>query len=266
MNIKILISIPLFVFTSYTYSQDYSTWGEIYDYETGDIFHFAGGTYTPYQWWEEWRKNHLITDKIFSIDSSSVTYTIFIEKISRNFDYPDWVFASYYNDVIYDNLDSFYVADTIYYSSNYNGRKISFSEFTVYMEKYDCDEYVDGCGHAYKYRSGWQPFWEDSSALVYYKKGDEEWGTPNIIVGIDEDIMDGDHVMLFPNPASDKIQISLNNDLQINQVQIYNNIGKLVLNQSNSFDNINISNLPPGLYIVEIIAEDWNVKRKLIVE
>ena len=73
-------------------------------------------------------------------------------------------------------------------------------------------------------------------------------------------------IIISPNPASDKIQIFSNKDPKITQVQIYNNIGSLVLNRSNSFDNINISFLSPGPYVVKIIGDDWTVNRKLIVE
>jgi hypothetical protein len=36
--------------------------------------------------------------------------------------------------------------------------------------------------------------------LVYYKKGDEEWGTPLVIVGVDEAKTLHD-VKVYPNPA-----------------------------------------------------------------
>ena len=85
-------------------------------------------------------------------------------------------------------------------------------------------------------------------------------------VGLAETGRHNNSVTVFPNPARDVIQIFSHHDEDIDQVRIYDQMGKLVLIKSAGFESIDISNLSPGFYIVEIIGEGWNVNKKLIVE
>ena len=265
MNIKILISIPLFLFPAFTFSQDYSTWGEIYDYEIGDVFHFEECEYYAQGGFFEKIINTEITDKIFSPNQDTIFYT----KFNQIYTVSNWLpngYSSYYETIIYTNLDSIFNADSIYYSTSYNGRKISYQDLSLGLwEEYV--KYVDGCGLVFRfYRDMQSSPYDGWSILIYFKKGDEEWGTPNVVTNIGENLNAYGYIKVFPNPATDKLSITLNNHMQIKQVLIYNNNGKLVFDQSNSLNNINISNLSPGLYIVKIIGDDWTENRKLIVE
>jgi len=60
---------------------------------------------------------------------------------------------------------------------------------------------------------------------------------------------------LFPNPVSDILNIQSKSE--IIEVQIYDNAGKLMVNQSSSFNNgINMSGIRDGMYYVKIHTED----------
>jgi hypothetical protein len=267
MNVKPLFLIPFFLFSAFTYSQDYSTWGEIYDYDIGDEFHIDEDEGEP-GWYRRTIFNIQIVDKFVSTNLDTVRYIQFL-KCHRVVNPFPWIpdYEEYYEEKVYYNLNSLYIADTTFSNALYNGRKISYTHFT-HDQTYEWWHMVDGCGFALKHIESINPgLYGYTKELFYFKKGNEEWGTPWYLTGYNE-IEPGniDCLYIYPNPALNYFKISSNKDLQINQVQIFNNVGKLVLNQSNSFDNINISHLTPDLYIVKIIGDAWTVNRKLIVQ
>lgn len=74
-----------------------------------------------------------------------------------------------------------------------------------------------------------------------------------LIQGINQLSENKNAFKVFPNPASDIITIEVHNPIrEINQVSIYNSIGKLILS-ANQLTNINVSDLPQGLYFIRII-------------
>jgi hypothetical protein len=211
-------------------AQDYSTWGEIYDYNIGDLFHYTdyangnqGGGYLKYT-------NSQVIDKEYSSNGDTVIYTMWIEEAYS--EVPTvWTYSSYQSTKIYYDLDLIFNADSVYYNSNYNGRKISYDEIINNVEWFEGKKYVDGCGrvnHTTVYKP-WQGGWEEIKNLVYYKKGEEEWGTPNPVVGITELKTQQNYLNTFPNPftTSTTIEYELKEISNI-QFTIYNVIGEVV--------------------------------------
>jgi uncharacterized protein (TIGR02145 family) len=86
--------------------------------------------------------------------------------------------------------------------------------------------------------------------------------------GID-DIKKIERTNIYPIPANDKIFIDLGN-LQIENVSvgIYNTIGGLLLNKeiSNITNEIDLTSLSTGVYIIRIAGADWVEQKKLIKE
>lgn len=74
---------------------------------------------------------------------------------------------------------------------------------------------------------------------------------------------------IFPNPANTTIEIKNNNSLDLENIIIYDLTGKLVLTQTMSqtdFNNISISNLTSGIYVVSVEDRNNNKYRtKLMV-
>ncbi len=61
--------------------------------------------------------------------------------------------------------------------------------------------------------------------------------------------------VLFPSPADDKITLKFNNhyyNTTDNEIKIYGIDGRLLKTQNSDFDNIDISNLSSGVYIMKI--------------
>lgn len=68
---------------------------------------------------------------------------------------------------------------------------------------------------------------------------------------------------LYPNPTKNQFTVQFENGIELN-VNIYNNLGQLVLNSKET--TINTSKLAAGLYIVEIKTAKGNGSKKLIIE
>lgn len=73
---------------------------------------------------------------------------------------------------------------------------------------------------------------------------------------------------LYPNPAENQVNIVPEMNTRVDYVNVYSSTGSLVL-QELSFDKanpLNTSNLPKGLYFVEIGANNTTVIEKLIIQ
>jgi hypothetical protein len=81
-----------------------------------------------------------------------------------------------------------------------------------------------------------------------------------------EDIVSSDQYSLFPNPADKTVTISSKKGLDIEEVVIYTQTGQKVLQAKPVNNNLDISKLPPGMYIVEIGCGQWKARKKLMVE
>jgi len=102
--------------------------------------------------------------------------------------------------------------------------------------------------------------------LVYYKKGDVEWGTPFNLSVVEH--KKDNSFSIYPNPANNYISIkSTNNEILNNSIiEIYDIQGKKLLNKQ--LDNsglIDISFLKAGYYIITLIQENKDISHfKLI--
>ncbi|MGE0562147.1 MAG: T9SS type A sorting domain-containing protein [Flavobacteriales bacterium] len=86
-----------------------------------------------------------------------------------------------------------------------------------------------------------------------------------IITGLNEHKELFDKVSVFPNPLSNQLTIKqLTTDLNIKQVKIYNLRGELVYHELYQ-QNIDVSNLPKGSYLLELELENrQRLKFKMI--
>lgn len=72
-------------------------------------------------------------------------------------------------------------------------------------------------------------------------------------------------ISVFPNPASSEITISGVEGI-IDEVSIYNKLGQRVISAQNPGNKMGVSWLPQGLYIVEVVWDEYRVRMKLIVQ
>ncbi len=79
------------------------------------------------------------------------------------------------------------------------------------------------------------------------------------------DIKFKNQIVIFPNPATNEIFIENNISVKITNVNIYNNIGQVVLQEKLLSDKIDISTLNRGLYFIEMVSNEMRIRKKLIV-
>jgi Secretion system C-terminal sorting domain len=72
------------------------------------------------------------------------------------------------------------------------------------------------------------------------------------------------NVEIFPNPVSNSLFIKIEDNNKLIKVNIYDNLGKLKLVSTNS--SIKIDELNSGNYFVNIITENGNICKKIVVE
>jgi hypothetical protein len=71
---------------------------------------------------------------------------------------------------------------------------------------------------------------------------------------------------ISPNPASNKIKVTSKNELNIETITIYNQLGQKILQIDESKDDIDISALGQGIYIVELTSNELKARQKMIIE
>jgi hypothetical protein len=111
-----------------------------------------------------------------------------------------------------------------------------------------------GCGEVYLHTNTIgpdNPFFSERQ-LVYFKKGNEEWGTSNLIPFIGLSHHEKKQSIVIPNPASDHIKISTKEN---SEIQIFNSTGQLILSQNANTVNtqLDISAFPAGVYFLNLL-------------
>ncbi len=86
----------------------------------------------------------------------------------------------------------------------------------------------------------------DTRSLVWYKN--------LTYLGIEDQPLQV--LSLYPNPAINVLQINNPNNVVIKQVQVYNLLGKEVLQMQDNNNTINVSGLLPGVYLVKLITQE----------
>lgn len=69
---------------------------------------------------------------------------------------------------------------------------------------------------------------------------------------------------VYPNPATEVINITLENELLLEDVVIYNNLGQIVKTAKDT--TVNVSSLAKGLYHVEVITNKGKAYKKVILK
>ena len=89
--------------------------------------------------------------------------------------------------------------------------------------------------------------------------------TPQTTLSITDNSLDN-LVVLYPNPAKDKINISLSNTLNIATTNVYDVTGKLILskNLNNAESQMDVSQLQTGIYFIKIETENASITKRFI--
>ena len=72
-------------------------------------------------------------------------------------------------------------------------------------------------------------------------------------------------ISIYPNPAQNELYISGKDGVRINEVNIYNTIGEIVLHKEGIIQYLDVSQLQRGMYIIEVINDKSKIRTKLII-
>ena len=110
----------------------------------------------------------------------------------------------------------------------------------------------------------------DQDLLITGSNGDSLFASLYRNLTISTDVIEENNLFksasIFPNPATNEVFISSNTHSIINEVNFYNQIGQKVLHQQWLNNSIDVSNLQPGIYIIELAFGESMVRKKLIIE
>ena len=271
MLIRLLTILILSLAPVICSSQECLTWGEIYDYEVGDVFHFTEhGEWVTWPWgYYDKLSNIQVIGKTFSENLDTIHYVMSVKQNYRSSHYPEWEYSALIKHYYYQYLIHPISCDTSYINNLYNGRQISYRFYYSHgiIAQIE-EEFALGCGQVTLYEEDIDPERKfiRTKSLVYFKKGDEEWGEPIVLIGIEDYNSTKNSIKIFPNPASEYFTIASDIQDKLHQIQIFNKLGKPMITEKDGLDKVDISHLNTGLYIVKIQGDDWTVSRKLIVQ
>ena len=232
-------------------SQDISTVGEIYNFEIGDIFHFDFYGNGPGYGMSS-VTNIEIVDFYYSQNSDTIYYIRDIDYKESSSENPQTTYEYYIDTIFYTNLDSLIHSgfiDSVYINENlYNGRTINHVSYG--NEDTWTLNFVNGCGQVETNFTSWGQTITSEDKLVFYKKGEEEWGTPMPVSVVNINAID---IKVYPNPARDFITIR-SNDLINNTLTITSLAGNEIktIELITNLTSIDISTLNSGVYLISI--------------
>lgn len=73
-------------------------------------------------------------------------------------------------------------------------------------------------------------------------------------------------VSVYPNPVSEILRITVENDMSIDNIVVYNTSGREVLRETSVSDSLNVAQLNSGTYIIAIQVAGETIHQKLVVE
>lgn len=87
--------------------------------------------------------------------------------------------------------------------------------------------------------------------------------TSPVVTGIENEVFVNSTISIYPNPTSNQLNI-LNNGLTLNQINIIDITGKKIKTINNNVTSINVADLSPGIYFVELITEEGSTIQKFV--
>ncbi|MCB0807043.1 MAG: T9SS type A sorting domain-containing protein [Bacteroidales bacterium] len=283
------------------------TMRDVYDFEVGDEYHYS--TYysaSSESWWKnkiidilgkEWIQNDQVKytyrQETWGYEGPPYYYDMFhfidtVEKVYADID-------TLINDHL--PLQSYMIPTGTYdlltydiiQTDKYNGRPvmITSNDGYSYTSYNDCftrwwfdsgvfyaDYYIKGGGKLsdnVTLDAGGYPY-SSRQDMVYFMKGDEEWGTQlePPVIGIDEHSGNHRTMLVYPNPAIGDIHFSTGGVpvSGLCNFKLYDLNGRLLIDKSidPNDDSIDVSKLNAGLYFYRVVGKELSEQGKIAVK
>ncbi len=76
----------------------------------------------------------------------------------------------------------------------------------------------------------------------------------------------GTYFTLYPNPTKDVLNIQTKQDVAINSIEIFNQIGQIVMATTNAINSVDVASLASGTYFVKVNTEKGSANVKFVKE
>ena len=76
----------------------------------------------------------------------------------------------------------------------------------------------------------------------------------------------GTYFTLYPNPTKDVLNIQTKQDVAINSIEIYNQLGQIVMATTNAINSVDVASLASGTYFVKVNTEKGSANVKFVKE
>jgi hypothetical protein len=129
------------------------------------------------------------------------------------------------------------------------------------------EKYIDGLGGPYYYCYGYMGDTEERK-IVYYKKGETEWGEKLVITGVSE-IKTSNDLKVFPNPADAYITISNPSNIKIKKIEMFDFSGRVVQQwkaHELEGNQLNIQHILSGIYLLKTETNAGVKTEKLVIQ
>jgi len=83
----------------------------------------------------------------------------------------------------------------------------------------------------------------------------------NCFLSVNDNVLS--QISLYPNPSHDLITINIPSGIELESTILYDLLGKAVLSNSNN-NQVNLSSLPTGVYILKITTSNGSITKKVI--
>jgi hypothetical protein len=93
-------------------------------------------------------------------------------------------------------------------------------------------------------------------------RSNQEYVNPNLVIKDNNWLSSA--ITIYPNPASEYLNVSVTDDIEIKEVSVYNTLGQRLMVTTQ--DQINVSNLPSGVYYLSIDTDQGRVNKTLVRE
>ncbi len=212
-------------------------------------------------------------DTIVYSDTISTTYDLLSQYILD----PYMPGESYYFDSLKLHPTNY---DLSSMPSLYNGRRVMRNTVSFDLYSYGNDTcwfgngwsdagtkwwtYIEGLGHLYSSLDAGHGY---SESIVYYKKGNDTYGT--LFTAIEENELPNIEAKLYPNPTNEELNITFTQPILDTTLDIYDTVGKLVLSKQNVNGNqLRFDlDLESGVYFVHVSAKNHKTfARKLVIK
>jgi hypothetical protein len=131
---------------------------------------------------------------------------------------------------------------------------------------------LSGCSATNGANGSYQIVWNDLVAAELLD-ADANFGTQNIqsfclpVLGLNE-LMKNDQIVIYPNPADDRIQLKLLGNNNLMNAQITSLSGQLVnsIQLSGQAAELNVSTLSSGYYLVKVTTSNGEITRPITIK